>query len=73
MAVDITTIPIEELLDDILEAQVDTTHCQVGLLQGVKHLDSGASVQHRLDTNIMHIAKIREEIERRVNLTKEEA
>ena len=61
---DITQIPIDELLKDKTESLADIQNCQIALRVGIIEY-SGGSVQERLDINQKIVNKINEELKRR--------
>lgn len=61
---EISKIPIQELLNDRLESINDIKVCELALLHGIEKC-SGGSVQERLDVNRQYIIKIDEELKRR--------
>jgi hypothetical protein len=64
---DITTIPMEELLEDRAASAIDIAVCKRALALGVLEYGKGGSVQERLEGNRMIIEVIDAEIARRKN------
>lgn len=69
----ITKIPIEELVDDLNAARADATWCDMAIGIGVytyqdRHNGQQHSVTDRLSENLAVIAKIQAEITRRTGI-----
>ena len=62
--IDITKMPIEELLKDKQESLADIQNCQIALRISIIEY-SGGSVQERLDINQKIVDKINQELKRR--------
>jgi hypothetical protein len=60
----ITTIPTNELLDDLADSQSDIKVCQLALTHRIETY-SGGLVQERLDKNRHFVKVITAELERR--------
>jgi len=61
---DITTLPIDMLLDDLQDFAVDIRDCKVAAAQGVINY-SGGTIDSRIEGNEHCIRVIREELKRR--------
>ena len=66
--VDITKLPMSELLADLEESRLDASNCQTALEMGIVLYGDGQSVERRLKVNRQIILKIEGELGRRANL-----
>lgn len=62
--IDITTLPKEELVQDLLDSLSDIETCQLALYNGVSYY-SGGSVMERLKKNKYFVRVISAELKRR--------